>query len=153
MPYIEKSKREILDPIIDEVINWTQKNGTKASLACASIVTVSSDPSMLSAGITNLIEEFKKSLSNKDKIAGDINYCISRIIYSVVDYKNPGYEKSVLNAEAILVQTEELIRISNAPNKVMAIATLRLVSKELYRRLAMPYEDLKMTENGDFIKA
>lgn len=55
---------------------------------------------------------------------GDLNYLISRVVAGVVG--KPSYRKIA-----------------------MATGVLENVKQELYRRMAGPYEDLKIRENGD----
>lgn len=55
---------------------------------------------------------------------GDLNYLISRIVAGVVG--KPSYRKIA-----------------------MATGVLENVKQELYRRMAAPYEDMKIRENGD----
>jgi hypothetical protein len=57
-------------------------------------------------------------------IAGDINYCVTRLVAGLVG--TPSYKK-------------------------IAIVTgvLQNINQEFYRRLAVPYEEEKMNSNGD----
>ena len=55
---------------------------------------------------------------------GRINYCFSRVIMGVM--KTTSYR-----------------------NIAMATGVLENIKQELYRRIASPYEDKKITENGD----
>jgi hypothetical protein len=55
---------------------------------------------------------------------GRINYCFSRIIIGVM--KNVSYK-----------------------NIAMATGVLENIKQEFYRRIAHPYEDVKIIENGD----
>lgn len=73
-----------------------------------------------------VVEIAIRSLSEKsiEKSLGDLNYVISRIVAGVID--TPSYSKIA-----------------------MATGVLENVKQELYRRLASPYEDAKMIENGD----
>lgn len=58
---------------------------------------------------------------------GDLNYTITRIIHEVYNLKvQPKYHK--INS---------------------ALGVLECVKQELYRRIAAPYEDIKIKENGD----
>lgn len=60
-------------------------------------------------------------------LVGELNYAISRILDECLSLQTiPSYAK--FNA---------------------AIGVLECVKQELYRRLAAPYEDKKMAENGD----
>jgi hypothetical protein len=58
--------------------------------------------------------------------SGDLNYVVSRIVAGFIRSRDPSYDR--INA---------------------AIGALECVKQELYRRLAAPYEDTKIAENGD----
>ena len=62
----------------------------------------------------------------KDGTAGRMNYCISSMINMMIEKKGLSY--------------------SNV-NEI--IGALEFIKLELYRRVAAPYEDLKIEENGD----
>lgn len=100
MPYIDKERRKHLDESIDKL--------------CFCIFSLNKD--------SNSIDK----ISNEGflSIAGDINYCFSRIILKL---------------------------IGKASYSKIAIATgvLENIKQEFYRRLASNYEDIKMKENGD----
>jgi hypothetical protein len=68
-----------------------------------------------------LLPDDPKSLSS---ILGDINYCFSRIIVRVMG--DVSYSKIA-----------------------MVTGVLENIKQEFYRRVAVPYEDGKMAENGD----
>lgn len=73
------------------------------------------------------IRNSKCSLYNPHEFAnylGRINYCFSRVIMGVM--KTISYK-----------------------NIAMATGVLENIKQEFYRRLAAPYEDKKMLENGD----
>ena len=57
-------------------------------------------------------------------ILGDINYCFSRIIYGVM--RDVSYR-----------------------NIAMVTGVLENIKQEYYRRIAEPYEDIKIRQNGD----
>lgn len=81
--------------------------------------------------IDRLIEKLvRNSIENHDPgdpkaNVGDANYCITRIINAVCPQP---YSYSDINA---------------------AIGVLECAKLELYRRIAVPYENAKKTENGD----
>jgi len=83
---------------------------------------------MLDEPVDALIEELThgNELHPEDllQIAGEINYCFSRIIAGCMGYTS--YQK-------------------------IAIITgvLENIKQEYYRRIALPYEDEKIIENGD----
>ena len=60
-----------------------------------------------------------------ENFAGDLNYAICRI------------------ADGLLADKKNYARINEI------IGTLECAKLEIYRRLAAPYEDKKVTENGD----
>lgn len=57
---------------------------------------------------------------------GDLNYCISRLLYSYVGIKKPNYQNI---SDAISAATD--------------------AAEEFRRRVMNPYEDKKIKENGD----
>lgn len=82
----------------------------------------------LDSKLNDLISQIKnlshQALSDLD---GDLNYTITRLLIGVFDLvDNPKYTK--FNT---------------------AIGVLEAVKLELYRRFIAPYEDLKISENGD----
>jgi len=76
--------------------------------------------------LDDVVEFAVRILSDKpiEKSLGDLNYVMSRIVAGLVG--DPSYSKIA-----------------------MATGVLENVKQELYRRLAAPYEDKKITENGD----
>lgn len=83
----------------------------------------------LDENIDNLVSCIKSNLLYKDdkalwNMAGDINYCFSRVLGQLMG--SVSYSK-------------------------IAIITgvLENIKQEFYRRIASPYEDKKMAENGD----
>lgn len=73
------------------------------------------------------ISSTKTNLNNPDDFSnflGRINYCFSRIIMGVM-------------------------RTTSYKNIAMATGVLENIKQEFYRRIAMPYEEQKITENGD----
>lgn len=76
--------------------------------------------------VDNILDN-KTGLNNPNDFShflGRINYCFSRIIMGVM--KNISYK-----------------------NIAMATGVLENIKQELYRRIAAPYEDRKVLENGD----
>jgi hypothetical protein len=71
----------------------------------------------------------KEEITNEEflSICGDINYCFSRVVSKLM--QNPSYSK-------------------------IAIITgvLENIKQEFYRRVAEPYEDLKIEENEDILE-
>lgn len=98
MPYIKKNNRSGLDLCTEHLINRIKANAS----------------------------ENKEKLTNEDflSIAGDINYCVSRICASLMGEVSYG-------------------------KIVVATGVLENIKQELYRRIAEPYENLKIAENGD----
>lgn len=76
----------------------------------------------------HLIDEGRGGLQNfaQDMSAGDLNYAISQLVAGFIDGQGLQYE--AINS---------------------AIGVLECAKLELYRRIAGPYEDKKMKENGD----
>lgn len=72
-----------------------------------------------------LVDELTLKLEKNGNKIGDINYCFSRLIWSVF-LKNPSYV------------------LGNS-----LIGVLECIKLEMYRRLMGPYEDKKLNENGD----
>jgi hypothetical protein len=105
MPYIEENNRERVDSSINELV------------LCIKTTLLNTK----NVNVFNI-----EKLSNEDilKIAGILNYCITRICSSCSG--DISYQK-------------------------IAIITgvLENVKQEFYRRIASPYEDKKIIENGD----
>ena len=105
MPYIKEDRRKSLDPNI--------------SLLAMTIKLNANDN-------IKLYDEEGSKLTNEQflEIAGDINYCVSRLVSRVMG--DISYGK-------------------------IAIITgvLENINQEFYRRMASPYENKKILENGD----
>lgn len=101
MPYIKEDRRNDLDNDIDTLIKCIKNNMPKSN---------SQD-----RGISN------EQLLN---VCGDINYCFSRILGSIMG--NTTY-----------------------PKIAIITGVLENVKQEFYRRVASSYEDLKIKQNGD----
>jgi hypothetical protein len=73
---------------------------------------------------THLTED--RSLSNEEltTVLGDINYCFSRIL-------------------------GDMMGAISYPKIAMITGVLENIKQEYYRRIASPYEDKKIVENGD----
>lgn len=91
MPYINPLKREVLDPVVDELLNSLRE-------------LESDDP--------------------VNSMAGNLNYVFTRLLNRV--YSTPRYDD--INE---------------------AVGVLECCKLELYRRLAVPYEENKRFYNGD----
>jgi hypothetical protein len=77
--------------------------------------------------LTSCIRDIKYSINNPHDFTiylGRINYCFSRIISGLME--QPSYNKIA-----------------------MITGVLENVKQEFYRRIAAPYEDLKIIQNGD----
>ena len=75
--------------------------------------------------LDSLIDNLTTELKYTDNWQGDLNYTITKLIYSILQGN---------------------INYSNINN---AVGVLECAKLELYRRLAAPYEDTKIIENGD----
>ena len=84
----------------------------------------------IGALITQLI-----NIGNGTVVDGDLNYAISRICWAVCHMKHATRGSGVSYSQI---------------NKV--IGALECAKLELYRRIAAPYEDEKIDENGDIKK-
>lgn len=80
------------------------------------------DRTQLDSCIDNMIQ----CLSSDDisNVLGNINYCFSRVLSGIM--KQPSYNKIA-----------------------MITGVLENIKQEFYRRIASPYEDKKILENGD----
>lgn len=67
-----------------------------------------------------------KSLSDNVDCEGDLNYIFTKLIYNRIEEQGMSYQ--VINN---------------------LIGVLECCKLELYRRIASPYEDIKIKENGD----
>ena len=76
--------------------------------------------------LDNCIDSMIKCLEHEDlsSVLGNINYCFSRILGGLM--KEPSYNKVA-----------------------MITGVLENIKQEFYRRVASPYEDKKILENGD----
>jgi hypothetical protein len=105
MPYIEESKREMVDGCISELVLCM-----KSTLLTAENINV-----------FNL-----DKLDNKDILesAGVMNYCFTRII-------------------------NKMMGEISYPKIAIMTGILENIKQEFYRRAAAPYEDRKISQNGD----
>lgn len=105
MPYIKEDRRKTLDNSIN-------------SLAVA--IKLNANNNM------NPYDEESSKLTNEQflEIAGDINYCVSRLISRIMG--DISYGKIA-----------------------MITGVLENINQEFYRRMASPYENKKILENGD----
>lgn len=69
---------------------------------------------------------FEQDQLSKDNTAGELNFCISSLCREYIKAKGKSY--AVLNE---------------------VVGALECAKLELYRRVAAPYEDEKIIENGD----
>lgn len=156
MPYIEGSRRTPLREMVDEVAKNCGQNSMAASACCAAIATIINPPQIIAAGLSALIEELRSRTSDQGsaedghKVSGDVNYCISRLIYKFLNMVDMSYARCILGKEVLLVQAESIVARLPTPNKAAGFATLRLVARELDRRFGANYENEKMKLNGDF---
>jgi len=72
------------------------------------------------------IDKLVDPLALQIETEGELNYAITRLIHRVINRKGLCY--ATIN---------------------MVMGVLSCVSRELYRRVAAPYEDEKIVENGD----
>jgi hypothetical protein len=105
MPYIDSSDRERVDSSINELVLCIKTT-------------------LLTAENANVFHIDKLSSEDVLKIAGVLNYCITRICSSCSG--EVSYKKIAL-----------------------ITGVLENVKQEFYRRIASPYEDKKIIENGD----
>jgi hypothetical protein len=105
MPYIENNNRERVDSSINELALCIKST-------------------LLNAQNVNVFDIDKLSSEDVLKIAGVLNYCITRICSSC---------SGDISYQKVAVIT----------------GVLENVKQEFYRRIASPYEDKKMIENGD----
>ena len=80
----------------------------------------------LDFNIENIISDLTSGWVDADNLAGNFNYASSKIISGLLDSEGVNY--TILN-------------------KLMG--ALECAKLELYRRMASPYEDKKIQENGD----
>lgn len=155
MPYIEKDRREPLRGMVDELVKNCAEDSMKAATCCAAISLLIAPPQIIAAGLNALIDTLRERTNNDDpeagrKVAGDINYCISRLIFKFLNMGEMSYSRCILGKETILVHAESIVARIQTPNRVPAFSTLRVVARHLDARFGEPYEAVKMAENGDF---
>jgi len=157
MPYIEGSRRTPLREMIDDLAKNCRQDPMTASVCCAAMAVMSAPPQIVVLGLISLIDELTSRVdptnaaNDPSKVAGDVNYCISRFLYKFLGMDKMSYARCILAKEVILVQAESFVAKLQVANKVAGFSTLRLVARELDRRFSAGYEDSKMTEHGDFI--
>jgi hypothetical protein len=75
--------------------------------------------------ITHLSDKLIDNSEDKDRLCGNLNYCFSVIMDKILENEK---NYSMINC---------------------LIGSLECCKLELYRRIASPYEDVKIVENGD----
>lgn len=68
---------------------------------------------------------------NENEFAGNLNYTINKLIQSILTKKN------------------DHLSLSKYSDWNEVVGALECAKIEIYRRLIAPYEDIKITENGD----
>lgn len=83
-------------------------------------------PYIKTAGRNRLENTLHQVMVNLPADAGELNYTLSRIVDTYIQVKGKNYQ-----------------------NLNEVIGVLECVKQEYYRRIAAPYEDAKIKENGD----
>ena len=158
MPYIDQSKRKLLDKHIDKIVNYDSVYDV-----------VSSDPRFTNDVRNDVIFKLTRPISALIEVNGDLNYVISKVIwtafeknkrYATADYLVDILEKvkrsiSADNYKMSVPFLEAVIRIlcihsTYSEGKLKStLGTLTCVQYEFYRRQVADYEDSAIARNGD----
>lgn len=178
MPYIKKEERDIFNPHLTEAIKLIIEEKSSAKKAemlgwwtyylshalISTEVSTKKDPEQIKQLKLHADEIFKLLTSSfsfagtipEEKLfslAGNLNYCLSFVIWGVLD-EYPGvssasYGFRCYTSQQIRNVTQSEYLNANQRLFVMVKGVLFDVLEELYRRKTAPYEDKKIIENGD----
>jgi hypothetical protein len=84
-----------------------------------------------------LVDKLAFELNCSEQQAGDLNYVISRLCWSLCGHSPENYQNALKVGERRYAQMNEIL------------GALEAAKLELYRRIVSPYEDEKIEENGD----
>ena len=110
--------------------------------------------------LSKLIMELTERGDREEAIGGDLNFSICRILVGVTEiHKTPRYESKIQFIEEILEYTSrKLFTKYDHPTGIntplaWGLGVLACVSKELYRRYGVPYEDIACgrEDSGDIM--
>ncbi len=153
MPYIEPSRRVGLREPVDKIVEHDQAgNPSWMGTAISRIATWSNYIPSVCPEVDEIIKVISERKEKGDNVAGDINFCISRLLVKVTKiHEEARYFKIHWINEMIKVAG---LNISHWCGRggVSALTVLDDVKMELYRRYAAPYEDKKrkpVSEGGN----
>jgi hypothetical protein len=84
---------------------------------------------ILDGSIGHLLDQLRTLGTDPGHLAGPLNYCLTRLVHGVIDHTTGGK-----------LRYDVLALMSGVVSNV---------GDELYRRVAAPYEDEKINQNGD----
>lgn len=178
MPYIKKEDRDVFNYHLVEAIKEILKEKSPARKSemlgwwtyylthslISTQVSTKKDPDQILALRAHADEVFKLLTSSfgfagsipEDKLfslAGNLNYCLSFVIWGVLDdypgVNSASYGMRCYTSQQIRNVTESEYLKTNQRLFVTVKGVLFDVLEELYRRKTAPYEDKKIIENGD----
>jgi hypothetical protein len=154
MPYILQSWRDIVDPLIKDVLIKANNEGNVTIQRMAKMVQTllvcvyQEEAPNTGSGLpidTMIMRDLVQCIVHKfepEQRWGTLNYCVCRLIFKTVLSDGIRYNK--LQAVMEILETARL-EVHERPLR----ALLRCVEHEFYDRLARNYEDCKIEENGD----
>ncbi len=154
MPYIKQDDREFYAPILGETFELINKDTTPGDLTdllCILVNQYTKVKNNLKDEIKNVLllevpERIKKSTT-----PGDLNYLITMMSNQYINANGGLNYTNINNVLGSLAYVSNMVSGTNQGNKVLfeLLGAVEGAKLELYRRLAAPYEDLKIRENGD----
>lgn len=146
MPYIKQEDRDIIDPSIDEIIEYLNEY-TERLYWCSSIEEICDSHTQGQLDIRN--HRFDKIYDFAD-CAGKLNYCLTRLTWHhLKDARYNDYCMVISGLEYLKQKYLDLATSTSQGRAMEVIGVLSNIIHETYIRKVTPYEDLKIKENGD----
>lgn len=161
MPYIKKEDRIVFDPHLNAILTdilcepsdlvRAETAGYVASYLAFSAIGCSDGrmPERLKPHADEMLESIRSS--DLFQLAGNINYCISYLVWGVLgDFS--GFKKASYGMRCFIAQQVRSVAEMVKPEcrlSCIVKGALYDMLDELYRRKTASYEDLKISENGD----
>lgn len=150
MPYITQDRREGLRELVDTIATKDQRGDANwVGVVIARLLTWSNYIPSFVPEIDEIIKIVDGRASKGEFIAGDLNFCVSRLLVKCTEIdKEPRYHKVHFINQAL--KAAELACTHTCGRTALSALTLiDDVRLELYRRYSAGYEDSKCAENGD----
>ena len=180
MPYISKDNRDVLTPHLVEAIKVILKEPSSAKKAemigwwtyylthtlISTEVSTKKDPDQIKELKSHADQifvllasplQFTGNMPEEKlfSLAGNLNYCISYLVWGVLDdypgVKSASYGMRCYTGQQIRQVTDSDFLKTNQRLFVIVKAVVFDVLEELYRRKTSAYEDKKILENGDLV--